>query len=138
MDGHQRPTAQRGALLRLALLFALTAGVFGMHTLGHEHADAAAHPAMAMVAQVDGPHAPAGINGLASDGSHRPPLTDPTDVCIAVLVAALAWALLRAALRAADGRSHSVATTTPAMAVRGPPLRSGMGLLLADLAVLRN
>jgi len=138
VDGKRQPSAQRGALLRLALLFALTCGVFGMHTLGHEHGQADAHPAMAVLAHPDGPHAGPGGERPASDGSHRLPLTDPTDVCIAVLVAALVWALLRAALRAGAGRGRSVAAAPSEWAVRGPPPRPGVGLLLADLAVLRN
>lgn len=48
-------------------------------------------------------------------------------MCVAVLAAALAWALLRATMRAGDGRSHSVSASLPAMAVGGPPLPPGMG-----------
>jgi hypothetical protein len=130
VSGIRRVSARRGAWLHLALLFAVTAGVFGMHTLGHEHARGVEHSAMAA-------HVVADTDRVASDSGHRPPLTDPTDVCIAVLVAALVWTLPSS--RFFDSRNDAdTANSVAAVAVRGPPPRHRVGMVLADLAVMRN
>jgi len=134
----------------LLMLLLVCAGLFGMHTLGHQpkhlaahvHADAsptAADPMaqpdrMAIGCCVAG-------NGAALTG-HTPaaPMHDPNALCLAILCAAAVTVLLLLVWRGRPVRGgHLFAGYLPAgRAARAPPPRPRIGLLLADLAVLRN
>jgi len=125
----------------LLMLLLLCAGVLGMHTLGHQpghlpmhqtHAATAIAPAMsddccAVVGPVLSGHAPMG------------PMTDPTSVCLAIL-SALTLAIVFLLLRSGSGGVERLLRQLRALvpAGRGPPGARRVGLLLADLAVLRN
>lgn len=130
-------------MLRLWLLLLVTAGVFGMHTLGHAHSPMASHSSESVTMYAagmlsDGIQAVSGADRRANDGGHQVPLTDPTDICIAVLVAALIAILVTAGRRSADSGGSSRASLLSVAGVRGPPPRPPIGLTVADLAVLRN
>ncbi|MCP2327122.1 hypothetical protein HDA40_005629 [Hamadaea flava] len=126
--------AQRSGPLLLLLLL-LAAGIAGMHTLGH-----ATHgPSHAPMSVMAADHAASGVSAGWEGGSGRHgPMTDPTVMCLAILggVALLAVALL---LRFQRSTASGVRPPQPAAreSGRGPP-RTPVGLLLADLSVLRN
>jgi hypothetical protein len=128
----------------LLMLLLLTAGVAGMHTLGHAdagHAVAAGHSSDVHLMQDPGccgATAPMLLTATSGRGSPTP-MTDPALMCLAILGAAalIAFALvLLARLRAVP----LLAAATPSVALRpgrGPP-RAPLGLTIADLSVLRN
>lgn len=125
----------------LLMLLLLCAGVLGMHTLGHMtpgHAHTYA-TGPAAVAMTDDCCTSSG--GGAQVSGHRPmaPMGDPGSVCLAILTAltlAVVFLLLHVSRTGLDGlRSQLRSAAHPA---RGPPGRAPVGLLLADLAVLRN
>lgn len=111
------------------LLVLLAFGVAGMHTLGHP----ADHPTAG--------HAIHSVVQAAASGDMPDRMgMNPADVCLAVLTVfgllVLVSALLRQARRVADSTTALPSAAIPAG--RGPPTRTGMGLILADLSVLRN
>lgn len=126
------------------LLLLLCLGVLSMHTLGH-------HPGPMTGQSLSGHSVGDMVAGdMASDTSravvvrpvgHAPmaPMGDPMSVCLAIL-SALTLAVALLVLRA----HREGVTTLPrnlsvvGSAGRGPPPRVPVGLLLADLAVLRN
>jgi hypothetical protein len=143
VNGRRRSVTHRGISLRLWLLLLVTAGVFGMHTLGHAHSPMASHGSESATLYAAGMlsvgiHARPDADRRANEGDHQAPLTDPTDMCIAILVAALIAVLVAASRRYADSGGSSRALLSSVAGVRGPPLRPLIGLIVADLAVLRN
>ncbi|NUO59138.1 MAG: hypothetical protein HOV78_20955 [Hamadaea sp.] len=147
--------AQRSGPLLLLLLL-LAAGVAGMHTLGHAshatthspgmsahvsaHVSAVVSAGSGMSAESWGEIRPGTVIRWESGSGHHGPMTDPTVMCLAVLggVALIAFALILLFRKAAAARVRP--TQPPARGNnlgRGPP-RTPVGLLLADLSVLRN
>ncbi|MEV6965060.1 DUF6153 family protein [Hamadaea sp. NPDC051192] len=138
----QMRARRSGPLLLLLLL--LAAGIAGMHTLGHAahgptHAPMSAMPTHAPMSAMPADHAAPGMAAGWESGSGRHgPMTDPTVMCLAILggVALLAVALL---LRLQRSTASGVRPPQPAARESGrDPPRTPVGLLLADLSVLRN
>jgi len=139
--------ASRGLLLLL-----LAFGVAAMHTLGHPGGGhCAASPAAQPMTDPAGASARAATESHAT-GSHpgalqqllvgvAPPCgagIDPFDLCLAVLTAVGVAALIRL-LPAARYGSGAGAPVPLALAVAGcGPPRPAVGLVLADLSVLRR
>ncbi|MEU2703914.1 MULTISPECIES: DUF6153 family protein [Micromonospora] len=126
-----RPPAR--APLRLALLVAVTLGVFGMHTLGHPGEPGAAHASTAHRSAA----APAAEHGPDGSPGHRGGEHAFT-VCLAVLGGALilgVLSLLRSRHRGArTPTGHRRRVISPD---RGPPRRP-IGLRLRAVTVLRT
>lgn len=122
------------------LLLAVVAGLFTMHTVGHLSSHGTApHTATAPAAEShDGYHGQLLRMVAAHGGPHGLP-GDLTALCVAILCAVLTIAVALTLLR--RPRSQPVGPAGRAWATaassRGPP-RSGIGLRIADLSVLRN
>ena len=117
----------RAGLLPLSLLFLLTLGVLGMHTLGHAGMSPSMDTGMTAISGAD-------------KSNHHLPMTDPAEVCVAIL-AAVALIVSLLALTNTTGPADSAgrrAAGTAVRSVRAPPPVKRVGLLLTDLAVLRN
>ncbi|MEU4789359.1 DUF6153 family protein [Micromonospora tulbaghiae] len=130
--------ARSHPLLRLALLVAVTFGVFGMHTFGHPAGPDAAH---ASAAHGSAGHeiasAPAAAHGEDGPPGHRDGAHAFT-VCLAVL----GGALVLGALSLLRGRRRGAGTPT-GLRSRGPrpdrgPPRRPIGLRLRAVTVLRT
>jgi hypothetical protein len=128
----------------LLMLLLVTTGVFGMHTLGHAGSGhVAGHPPVSMPVGVA--HAMddgcCGAPAARALGGHAPgvPMSDPTAICLAILCAALLAVVvfpLRRNRQSGERRRDVAAAVS--RTGRGPPGRPRLGLLIADLAVLRN
>lgn len=121
---------------RLLLLALLAFGVLGMHTLGHptHTGHGGAHLPTATTAHHD-------VMMIAVEGTDSSTgMLDPMNVCLAILtvltLAALVSALYLATGRQGGHRLYQGATLI--LAGRGPPARPPLGLILADLSVLRR
>ncbi|NUR71048.1 MAG: hypothetical protein HOU81_09515 [Hamadaea sp.] len=147
---HRMRTRRSGPLLLLLLL--LAAGVAGMHTLGHASHTPAHNPvhssAMSaavsagsgMSAESRGADRPGTVIRWESGSGHGGPMTDPTVMCLAILggVALIAFVLVLLVRRlAGSGVRPAQPIAVRNLFGRGPP-RTPVGLLLADLSVLRN
>jgi hypothetical protein len=142
----------RPAVLRWLLLGCTLLGLAAMHTLGHTgHAMAmpdppATHPqttATMLAAHATHTAAPIGypcLSGCAHVAGGGPAGGDPSSwsVCLAILTALAVAVLLGWLSRAATQRGATNRPTRPlAITCRAPPV-AGVGLRLADLAVLRG
>lgn len=149
-------------VLPTLLLFVLVSGVVAMHSLGHpgtgHHAASltfgpapepmsqpmAAAPRISIRAAVEvgahTGHPGAREQGLVALAPTGVPGMDPFDVCLAVLTAFGLAALLRRLLLTARSRAGAGSVLPGALAVAGrsPPQRLPVGLVLADLSVLRR
>jgi hypothetical protein len=153
------------AALRALLLVVTAFGVAGMHTIGHADGGhrhpfggptrhASAHVTHDRATVRTDPHEvapPAAVVELhavvpsavlvAGLASPRPGGgLDPTAMCLAVLTLALLTAFAAAAAWATRGRFGPAVPAGAARlgAGRGPPSRASVGLLMADLSVLRT
>jgi hypothetical protein len=143
-----------GRAIRLVLIVLVTIGVVGMHTLGHpsetDHgigggtamtvhdSFAGAHQPFAV--RYDATHVTTAVSPLRVGTGGSDMTMDPFNVCLAILGVGLIAALLVALLR---GFSSSPVRTgrSPGAGVslgRAPPPCRTLGLLLADLSVLRT
>jgi len=130
----------------LLILLAVTAGLLGMHTIGHLRSHSAMPDTTAAVVTMAAPmqHASAMVSGAAvssqvdSGRPHGMPM-DPATLCLAILctlaIVLATLTVLRWRRLAADLSRHVAGAVLGV--VRGPP-DVGIGLRLADLSVLRN
>ncbi|WP_433229133.1 hypothetical protein [Actinomadura formosensis] len=152
--GVVRPGASRHALAWLLLLCAVLLGIVAMHTLGHpaDHARgtlsmSAGHGTAGHVAEpMDRPaHKPfPGVSSAAAGrvvshmaGADTGMLVDPSDICLAVLIAAGALIALRrmtVRIRAAQRNGTRAARPFSRPLLRAPP---GLGPPLLGMVVLR-
>ncbi len=138
---------RRFAALRVLLLVLVAFGVAGMHTMGHpsdSHATmtmAASHGTSATRSPAMNAAAPIQVAGVELVGLPIPGGGfDPTEVCLAILTAvglAVLLACALGAMRAAGGGVAPIPAVFAALG-RGPPLRPALGLVLANLSVLRR
>jgi hypothetical protein len=151
---------RRSALPQILLLVLTALGVAGMHTMGHvgaghgTHAVQAVQHAMHTVQAVHaGPHtatAPAATSMIAAVPPvalariavpHRGGDLDPTQMCLAVLTLVGSALLIAAALLAIGRPARSGTALRTVFAASGrdpPPRRPPVGLLVAELSVLRT
>lgn len=132
----RRPTRAPRPLLRLALLVAVTLGVFGMHTLGHPGGPGASHAAHASATH-EIATAPAAAHDADGTPGHRDGVHAFT-VCLAVLGGALVLgALSLVRRRRGAGAPTGARARATRSADRGPPRRP-IGLRLRAVTVLRT
>jgi hypothetical protein len=144
---------RRSALPQILLLVLTALGVAGMHTMGHVGAGHGTHAMQAVQAVHAGPHtatAPAATSMIvagppAAPASlavpHRGGGLDPTQMCLAVLTLVGSALLIAAALLAIGRPARSGTALRMVFAASGrdpPPRRPPIGLLVADLSVLRT
>ena len=134
----------------MLLLVLVASGVAGMHTMGHPSAHhagvsrVASHTTVAVDVHADG--ADISMAGMDVAGVDLAVLSrsggglDPSEVCLAILTALGLAALIACALLAVRAVSGGVAPVPAVLAGlgRGPPPRPALGLVLADLSVLRR
>lgn len=127
--------------LRLLLLLLALTGVAGMHTIGHSVGTGHGAAVHASAATSLGLHGLEPADAMSTDwraDEHDPAtMTNPLDVCLAVLLAGIL--LLVVAMLCRIRRGHVREHIGPAIvrAGRGPPGLRRLGLTLADLSVQR-
>jgi hypothetical protein len=136
--------ARQRIALRLLLLVVTAIGIAGMHTLGHP-GDAGTGGSVHTAAMPLGEESMAEAVGAAmtvviSGDMHGTGMRmDPFNVCVAILVGGLLALLVALLIRDRRRRMpDSDAPTALALAGRGPPKPSRLGLRLADLSVQRT
>jgi hypothetical protein len=146
---------RRSALPQILLLVLTALGVAGMHTMGHVGAGHGTHAMQAVHTVHAGPHTataaapaaaamivagpPVALAGIAVP--HRGGGLDPTQMCLAVLTLVGSALLIAAALLAIGRPARSGTALRMVFAASGrdpPPRRPPIGLLVADLSVLRT
>lgn len=130
----------------MLLLVLVAFGVAGMHTTGHPSDShgirtmVVSHETPAMQAPaMNAPAQVAGVEVVALPRSGGGGF-DPSEVCLAILTAVGLAVLIACALLAVRGVRGGGAPVPAVLAAlgRGPPPRPVLGLVLADLSVLRR
>jgi hypothetical protein len=135
---------------RFLLLLLLLVGVAGMHTVGHPVGHDQVGPAHGLMStaslvessSVQNSHVDTALAERATHdgaGEHDPhPVTNPLEICLAVLVAAVLLWLAAALCRLPGSAGEPRTAGYPAQRGRDPPASILVGLRIADLSVRRT